>query len=432
MRKVFVLDTNVMLHDPSCIFKFDDNDVVIPICCLEELDKFKGENSERGINARSVSRSLDALIKRCGDISDFVSLDNGGRIRIFNQNITFDFNGLKNSYDNLIIAIAKHLSCSEDSVVVVSNDINMRIKASSLGLVSSEYKNDAIDVSDKIGRPVEINVDYYVMADLYADVSLGGSVDATHIDFGCDPYENMPVIVKCDASGKASALCFWKNGKLVRFNQRDVVSGISTRGAEQAFLMSMLTNKEIDLVVCAGEAGSGKTLLSLAAGLDAIRTTRSIDRVLFTKSIVPVGEDIGFVPGTKEEKMAEWIKPMYDNIELIMKKTGGKISDTLEKFVEVDALTYIRGRSLMNRFVIIDEIQNLTPKHMRTIVTRIGDGAKLILLGDLTQIDSPYLNKCNNGLAHVLSNMYGLPNVGVLRMSKTQRSRLAQQAIERL
>lgn len=362
MKKTFVLDTNVLLHDPTCIFKFDDNDVVIPICCLEELDKFKSESSERGINARTVSRSLDELIKTYGSLENYVFLPMGGRLCIFNQNIEFSFNGIKNSYDNLIIAIAKHLSVDCD-LALVSNDINMRVKAASIGVKASEYKNDSVDDNDLIGVPVEIDVDYEQMVALYNDSV--SSCDATSMDFGQTPYENMPVIAKCISSGKQSALCFWKNGKIIRFKQRDIVSGISTRGAEQAFLMSLLLNPDIDLVVCAGQAGSGKTVISLAAALDMLRTSKKIDRIMYTKSIVPVGEDIGFVPGTKEEKMAEWVKPMYDNMEFIMKKTGGKASELFEKgLIEVDALTYVRGRSLMNRFIIVDECFPYTQRVM--------------------------------------------------------------------
>lgn len=440
--KTYVLDTNVLLHDPEAIFAFEDNNVVIPITVLEELDNFKGKPGELGRNSRHVARLIDHY-RDVGDLhGDGVKIGRGkGTLSIFAQNSEFRHAGLTKSNDNYIIGAARliaegavHEVLDPDAVdlktvgvTLVTKDVNMRIKADSLGIRAEDYHNDQIESVD-VGQIVErqVSADEITMIHRRGELHMAGGS-------GCEE-ENQCVILSGNANSTALARCKNDSYKLVN-PKKQIFDKITPRNAEQRFLTDMLYDPDIDLIVVNGVAGSGKTLLSLGAGLDMVRWNNyKFDRVTITKVVRDFGEGIGFLPGTKEEKMEEWVAPFRDNLEFLM--LNGKSADiqsiTDNDMIEVDALNYIRGRSLMNRFVIIDECQNLMPSQMKTIVSRLHKSSKLILLGDVQQIDNPYLSMTNNGLVHTMSRMQGLPNVACLRMVKTERSELAEAAIRRL
>ena len=433
--KIFVLDTNVLLHDPEAIFSFEENDVFIPIVVLEELDKFKREQTDIGQNARLVMKSIDGLRKK-GSLKTGVSLGDGlGCLAVISENIEFEFVGLAKSVDNYILGVTRRLAeIMGRPVILVTKDVNLRLKADAFGITAEDYRGKMET------RPLALIEELETPDEIIDKIYERGSIPLSEAELGAFYYELLAtdaesfilkggkkksVLVRCAGTGALKKLSQIKDPKRV--------AGIKPKNSEQRFLADMLLDQEIDMVACAGVAGSGKTLLSIACGLEmALKGT--FDRVLITKAIQPVGADIGYVKGDKKEKMAEWLKPFYDNLELIAKVSGEQTLGTPEdnELIEVDALTYIRGRSLMSRFVIIDEVQNLPPRMLKTIVSRLSDTSKLVLLGDLQQIDNPYLDSKNNGLAYVMTRMRGCPGVGVLSMAKSERGRLARLAIDRL
>lgn len=424
MKKTYVLDTNVLLSDPDCLTVFEDNNVCLPITVLEELDKFKTNQGELGRNARKVSRQIDAL-RLAGSLSDGVSLGEGmGCLRVESENVAFGFKHLANSNDNYILGttrrLAEKIEAMGGKVILVTKDINLRIKADVLGVEAQDYLNEKVSDSP-VGSITNINLDPGDVHCFYADFNFGIPVSMP---------ENACVVAS-SYDGSTSALLRVKGGQLRLVKARKDVNGISPRNAEQRFLADMLMDPTLDLVIVNGVAGSGKTLLSLACGLEWMHHAKRERRIMITKAIEAVGQDIGFLPGTKEEKMAEWVKPFMDNLELMM--DGDYIRMCMEKgLIELEAMTYLRGRSLMSRFIIIDEVQNIAPKHLKTIVSRVADSSKLVLLGDSQQIDNAYLDATNNGLVYAMSRMEDVPNVGLLSMAKSERGRLAKAAIERL
>lgn len=437
--KNFILDTNVLLYDPNALFKFAENDIILPIVVLSELDKFKSEPGELGHNSRAVARILDELRQK-GDLKDGVSLGEGmGVLRVFAENMTFEFRGLKETNDLQIIGCCKELAFPGPGhghqVVLVTKDMYMRAIADSLGVTAQDYRSDEAESCD-IGKVRPAFVDVGCINKLYELRKLPwDELDPVQKTM---PMENDGLILT-SFDEKSSALARFKGGNLHLVNgERKELFSIYPRNAEQRLLANVLMDESIDLVVCAGAAGSGKTLLSLAAGFEHALLHKkhrghSLDRVLITKSIEAVGNDIGFLPGSKDEKMAEWLKPFHDNMELLMRGRSESLQQLQDRgAVETDALTYIRGRSLMNRFVIVDECQNLAPRIIKTIVSRIADGSKLVLLGDLQQIDTPYLSARNNGLAYAMSKLRGEPSVAILNLEKSERSSLAKIAIQRL
>lgn len=435
--KNFIIDTNVLLHDPDCIFKFEEHNVIIPMVVLEELDHFKSEKSEIGANARHVAHTLDRLREK-SYLGDGVDINGAGRLMVWAkpvppiQSLDMDKN------DNTILDIAAYHSEQYGETFLVTKDVNLRVKADALGIPAEDYRADATDVSG-VGDIEEVFVDESLIDEVYKSKSVKHELA---VDGRC--Y----VLKAYMAYGSPkSALVRSIDGELRVISPKCVVSGIKPRNHEQRFLAEMLLDDSLDMVVCAGVAGSGKTLLSIAAAIAGVECGK-FDKVIITKSIQPVGADIGFVKGSKKEKMAEWVKPFYDNLEFVyhtMKKKGKSIpafgggsnapigaEDPFEDIIEIEAITYLRGRSLMNRYVIIDEVQNLTPKIMKTIVSRVADSAKLIVLGDLQQIDNPYLDAKNNGLAYIMARAKGERNIGVLNLRKSERGRLASFAIDKL
>lgn len=421
MTKTFVLDTSVLLYDPEAIDAFEDNDVVVPITVLEELDAFKSNQGEIGSAARRVYRRIDEL-RGLGSLADGVPLGNGrGSFSVAADNVTFNFKHLANDQHSYILGVSRLFSEHKHGpVIIVSKDVSLRVKADAIGVTAQDYTNGRVD-SSGVGAIQTVTLDSDTINAFYA--TPGFSIKAD------DLVENDCAIGTGFDSG--SVLLRVRDGQIQRVKPRAQVSGITSRNAEQCFLFDLLLDDRLDMVIVNGVAGSGKTLLSLAAALQWCGHERSDRRILITKAIESVGQDIGYLPGTKDEKMREWTKPFFDNLEILLDKTY--VALYLERgIIELDALTYIRGRSIMNRFVIIDETQNLAPKHLKTIVSRISDSSKLILLGDLQQIDNPYLDASNCGLAYVMRQMRGAPNVGMLSMRKSERGRLAELAVERL
>ena len=427
MKKTFVLDTNIPLHDPRAIFAFEEHDVCIPITVLDELDTKKTRQDEVGQNARIFSKELDKLRAK-GSLQKGVQLGEGlGNLKVFSDDMKFQFSHLANSNDNYILGIASRLNEDGGGVTLVTNDVNMRVKADALGIPAQDYMNGRAVVDPE--KFATFDVDAADITQLYSE---GGFISPSKEVFG-ELKPNTYIVAK---SGSQSALCraVVVQGELVLARVEEIkdVQGVTPKNSEQRFLLDALLCPTIDLVVCNGVAGSGKTLLSLAAGLHQFDRKQKTKLAIY-KAITPVGNDIGFLPGELEDKLRPWLQPYFDNLEQIIDNRYGGAKYLIDRgIIEMGAVTYMRGRSIPNRFVIVDETQNLTPKEIKTIVSRIGVDSKLVLLGDLQQIDHPYLDQYNNGLAHVMTRMKGQANTAVLQMTRSERSTLAKQAVELL
>lgn len=404
--KTFLLDTNVLIHDPEAVFAFDEHDVIIPITVIEELDGLKKGEGEVAAAARRASRIILDLAKAGVGLGE-----SKGKFAIFAEPIEFKFKGFKDCPDNYILGIAYQLSKTNPNFVLVTNDANLAIKAMAFMVNTQEYKADRADISS-IGRIQ--------------------TIEGEDGDFDEDgtPSVNQCFIYQDRLKGSNLLRTHLNGGEIeyIEIGDRKKICGISPRNAEQRFLVDMLLDENIDLVIVNGAAGAGKTLLSMAVGVDGVQKQK-YDRLTITKVIQSFGNDIGFLPGSLEEKMDPHLKPFWDNLEVLLRKDGEAQRFKQSDKLEVDALTFIRGRSFTNRYVIVDEIQNLTPKSIRTIVSRVGEGTKMVLLGDVSQIDSPYLTRENNGLAYAMNRLCDHPNVGVLTMTETKRSRLAELAV---
>lgn len=416
--KNIVLDTSTLIYDPKCLYNFDGNKKVIPITVIEELDGLKKASGEVGVNARLTSRIIQESIDKNGKCGE-------GVLEVYVDNTTVHLAGIEDCNDTRIIGVAKKLS-EAGPTVLVSKDLNLRIIAHAFGIEAEDYYRDHID-DCKVGNIITLtDIDEDIIDAIHKRYARGieGDFIPEHIQ-----KDNQCFILK--GYGK-SVLARYRNGHIKKIQEFDRVSNIKPRNAEQKFLIDMLMDQTLDCVVVNGFAGSGKTLCSMAGGMEQV-DAGIYDRMTITKVIKSVGETIGLLPGSKEEKMMEWLAPFFDNLELILKKSAVTWQNlvTADK-LELDALEHIRGRSLMNRWVVIDEMQNCEPAHLKTIVSRIGSGSKLILLGDYSQIDNQYLSKKNNGLVYAINRLYGLDNVGVLQLQKTERSKLAEVAIKHL
>ena len=442
MSKIYVLDTNVLLQDPMSIYSFSDNDVVIPAVVLEELDSKKRNMDEVGKNARYVSRLIDQL-RTTGKLHEKIPLRNGGNLKIeLNhrsiQNVADYF--LEKSNDNRILAVAKNLSLEEETkkdgkaVILVSKDILMRVKADVIGLIAEDFLSDRVVMVNQLNAGFKevyvereaINQFYSTGELLLKDTSIGDSV-----------HPNQFMIMKNHEVPSLSAIGIVREGgKLVkqRYNHEQIW-GVKPRNAQQHMAFELLLRKDIQLVTMTGKAGTGKTLLALAAGLLQTEDLGEYNKLLVSRPIVPMGKDLGFLPGEKEEKLRPWMQPIYDNLEYLFNtKKPGELDSILAGIhsIEVEALTYIRGRSLPDSFIIMDEAQNLTKHEVKTILTRVGERSKIILLGDPAQIDHPYLDEGNNGLTYVLEKFKDEPIAGHVNLVKGERSELAQLAADLL
>jgi PhoH-like ATPase len=442
LKKIYVLDTNVLLQDPQSIFSFQDNEVVIPAVVLEEVDSKKRYMDEIGRNARHVSKLIDGL-RQEGKLHEKIPLYNGGSLRIELNHRSFQqlqdiF--VEKTNDNRILAVAKNLSLEEEtknqgkSVILVSKDTLVRVKADALGLQAEDFLSDrVVDVSDVYSGFLEIYLQRELLDKFYESGVLA-LAEITHQPF----YSHQFLIMKDALGSSASAIGMVESsGKFVRklVYDQDHIWGIKPRNVQQIMATELLLREDLPLVTMVGKAGTGKTLLALAAGLLQTEDLKTYNKLLVARPIVPVGKDIGFLPGEKQEKLRPWMQPIYDNLEYLFNtKKPGEIDDILAGMasIEVEALTYIRGRSIPDQFIIIDEAQNLTKHEVKTILTRVGERSKIVLMGDPGQIDHPYLDEYNNGLTYVVEKFKEQKVAGHIKLLKGERSGLAQLAADLL
>jgi PhoH-like ATPase len=430
--KTFVIDTNVFIHRPDAILSFRDNEIVIPVWVLEELDNLKKSREERGRNARESIRLLDEM-SRHGDLREGVRLDNGSVLKVDISDsrseaaLPVDLEQDKN--DNRILLSAFRLQQAGKRVFFVSKDISARLKATALGIKAVDYEKQKVDIQTLYKGYVEVDASPDTLAELKE-----GQCIAWHGHL----LPNEFVVLKEGKSGEAALSRYQStDGCLSYVPETPPVCGISALNRNQAMALELLLDDEVSLVSLVGKAGTGKTLLALAAGLKKALTEESFSRVLLARPIIPMGKDIGYLPGDKIEKLTNWMQPVYDNLEYIL-SADRKLRDlSVEKLIErrlieIEALTYIRGRSLPNQFIIIDEAQNLSPHEVKTIVSRAGTGTKVVLTGDPYQIDSPYLDSNSNGLTFLVEAFKGQKLFGHVMLEKSERSQLAELAAELL
>jgi PhoH-like ATPase len=437
MRKAFVLDTNVLLHNAQALFSFADNEVVIPIDVLEELDRFKSENTDLGRNAREAARQLDALRSR-GSLVEGVPIEaTGGILRIDMKSELSRESGLReDTADNRILSVAWRLKDAGRKVIFVSKDINGRIKADALGVKAMDFEKQKVNFDEfyKGWRTVKVS---------------GMSVDAFYnsrklpLPEG-NYHPNEFVLLMDEADEKHTALARYskKDGGAVGLAHAGARPwGISARNLEQQMTVELLLDDTVQLVTLVGQAGTGKTLLALAAGLEKVAREHVYEKLLVSRPIMPLGQDIGFLPGTKDEKLQQWMHPIFDNLKYLMTvrrtEKGMSIDKMIEGLlssgaVELEALTYIRGRSIPRQFLIVDEAQNLTPHEIKTIVSRVGEGSKMVMTGDPYQIDNPYLDRSSNGLTYTAERLKDQGLFGHVMLVKSERSVLASIAAELL
>jgi PhoH-like ATPase len=436
LKKNFVLDTNVLLHDPRSIFGFGDNDVIIPIYVIEEIDNFKRDLSTLGRNARQVSRYLDEF-RVLGKLREGVPISaEHGRIRVLTAERKLPHStGDGHSTDDKILAVALELAASEAGVpsVFVTKDTNLRIRADALGLHAEDYDVEGVVLDELWSGVSELEVSPEEVNDFYGNGSLpaAGGEDP--------PPPNAFVVLRDRTNPQHSAVGKYSAARqayvqLIK-TPKEGVWGIRPRNKEQSFTLDLLLNDEIRLVTIVGKAGTGKTLLAIAAGLQKTMEESVYQKLLVSRPIFPLGRDIGYLPGSVEEKLNPWMQPIFDNVEYLMnlsrseKKAGRGYHELLDLgILEIEPLTYIRGRSIPNQFMIVDEAQNLTPHEVKTIITRVGDGTKIVLTGDPYQIDNPYVDQTNNGLIHVVNRFKSERLAGHITMSKGERSPLAELA----
>jgi len=433
-RTTVVIDTNVLLHDPDAICRFKNHDVVIPLGVLEELDGMKKLSDELGKNARYVIRFIDSLKElEKGTLHSGVELDNGISVRIYldtkiEQRKNFPLS--IDRYANRILFAAYQLKEEGKKTILVSKDFVMRVKAEALGIEAQDYESlkESYDRMYRGYRKLEVTkreIDLF-----YKD----GFMPTEISDFAPNEYclltspEQSSAVAKYNHSSK-------RFEPLIKIS-RDIW-GIHPLNVEQKCALDLLLRDDVKLVSLIGQAGTGKTLLALAAGLRKVFDEPVYNRILVSRPIMPLGKDIGYLPGSKEEKLFHWMQPIYDNLEFLCQSTGGPASGAEtqkwimeSKKIEMEAVTYIRGRTLPKMFIIIDESQNLTPHEVKTVISRAGKGTKVILTGDPTQIDNPYLDKDSNALTFTVSKFKNYPIFGHISLEKTERSELAALAAD--
>ncbi|MCX7786182.1 MAG: PhoH family protein [Spirochaetes bacterium] len=428
--KTFVIDTNVFIHRPDAILSFRDNEIVIPLWVLEELDHLKSYSDERGRNARRAIRLLDE-ISRKGKLYEGVKLENGSVLSValqYAKDAPIDFPADKP--DNKIILTAYELQRRGKQVFFVSKDINARVKATALGIRAVDYEKQKVNIEKLYSGYTELNVSIEV----YRTVLSEGE-----IPWGEEFFPNQFVVMKSkDEPGPLVARYLKRKGVLKRVSlEASPVCGVKALNLQQRMAFELLLDPEVSLVTLVGKAGTGKTLLAIAAGLKTAIEEQAFSRVLVSRPVIPLGKDIGYLPGAKEEKLSHWMQPLFDNLDYILsvyKRPNLKNLDQLmaSKYIEIEAITYIRGRSLPGQYIIIDEAQNLSPHEVKTIVSRAGQGTKVVLTGDPYQIDSPYLDANSNGLSYLVEVFKGQELFGHVTLQKSERSVLAELAAELL
>ena len=431
--KNYVLDTNVLLHDARALYAFADNNVVIPIFVIEEIDTFKKDQSELGRNARQIARLLDEHRSKPGGLAQPQKMETGGTVRV-----ALAKNPIKNpsydsrSMDQRILEIALEVRDADPGTptILVTKDVNMRVRGDVLGLLTADFDAEKVSIEELYPGHRELLVPSSVIDEFYANSAV--VIDAPGL------HANEFLTLK-DESGK-SALTRWDKaiGKAVPVKKlRDGVWGIKPRNREQHFALDLLLDDSVKCCTLVGKAGTGKTLLAIAAGLQKVTEEQVFSKLLVSRPVFPLGRDIGYLPGTIEEKLNPWMQPIYDNLELLLglnksdKKDGRSYAELVDLgFVEIEPLTYIRGRSLPQNYMIVDEAQNLTPHEVKTIITRAGEGTKIILTGDPYQIDHPYLDSSNNGLTIVAERFKQEAIAGHVILTKGERSPLAELATQ--
>lgn len=436
-KKIYVLDTSVYLTDASCIKSFKNNDIVVPLKVLEEIDKHKKRQDSVGSQARAIIRKLDELRGK-GSLSKGVRIEKGmGILRVssYNPLILPDDLDLEDP-DNQIIATAlseKETAPNMRKVVVVSRDINMRVKCDALGLLTEDYQAEQVLTRAEglySGRS-EILVDEQVIDAFYEGKEIHLSREE-HI-----LYPNQFVMLISNSNDKKTALARFKNYNLPLFKimkNSNSVWSTSPRNKEQQFAFDLLLDPTVPVVSLVGKAGSGKTLLALASGLEQTFGKDSLyKKIVVTKPVEPVGKDIGFLPGTMEDKMLPWLAPIQDNLQFLMGDDKATLELYMEKGqIEVEAMTFIRGRSISNAFIVIDEVQNMTQHEIKTVLTRVGEGTKIVLTGDIEQIDNVYIDATNNGLSYVVERLKDECITGHVTLLKGERSKVATIAATKL
>jgi PhoH-like ATPase len=427
MKKTYILDTNVLLHDPDSLFAFEDNSIVLPLSVIEELDRIKRRGDEVGRNARDVSRKLDDL-RLAGRLSEGVELPKGGSIRIeLNGNKTYDLlHGVDlNTIDNRILALAYHLMNVENSpVVLVTKDLNLRIKADVLGISTEDFYSDKVDYHRLYTGARELHFSQLEMDRFY---------QVGYLDFSSDNLNpHQFCILKSSESPSISALARYDDNKLNKLTcDGKTVYGIKGLNKEQKFALELLLDDCVKVVTLVGKAGTGKTILALAAGLEKVfEDSGKYNRLLITRPIVPLGNDLGYLPGDKEDKIRPWMQPIYDNLEYLcnehIRPNGSTEYLLTSGKIELEALTYIRGRSIPRQFIICDESQNLSPHVIKTILTRVGRESKIVFTGDPEQIDHPYLDASSNGLSYLVEKIKEEEISGHITLIKGERSGVAE------
>ncbi|RYF00779.1 MAG: PhoH family protein [Comamonadaceae bacterium] len=459
-KKMFVLDTNVLLHDPTSLFRFEEHDIFLPMIVLEELDGHKKGMTEVARNGRQASRTLDALAAAQGaDIALGLKLDSTGQRAaggcLYFQTAPLDYS-LPTSLpqgkaDNQILGVVEALrkEHAPREVVLVSKDINMRVKARALGLHAEDYQNDkTLEDGDLLySGALALPPDFWIKSGKNVESWQSGVHTYYRIGGPIVPQLMINQFVYFEAPGEPSLFARVseirdKTAVLQTLKDygstKHAVWGVNTRNREQNFAMNLLMDPEVDFVTLTGTAGTGKTLMALAAGLTQVLDDRRYTEIIMTRATVSVGEDIGFLPGTEEEKMGPWMGALDDNLEFLAKGDGGNAgewgraatNELIRSRIKIKSMNFMRGRTFLNKYVIIDEAQNLTPKQMKTLITRAGPGTKIICMGNLAQIDTPYLTEGSSGLTFAVDRFKGWPHSGHITLARGERSRLADFASE--
>lgn len=464
-KSLFVLDTNVLIHDPTALFRFAEHDIFLPMVVLEELDNNKKGHSEVARNARQASRFLDELISSCSseeiknglDLNQRIGIDvetdeaftSHGRLFLQTEHMSAEFPihlpGKKNDNDILAITMALQNDADLPHVYLVSKDINMRIKAAAIGIHVEDYNNDQVldDVNLLESGVLNLPSTFWDLNDKEVD-SWSEEGHTYHKISGDDAkkwYPNQFISVGDDQQFEAVVREVDKDSAIVEqvkqfYSEKQSVWGITARNKEQNYALNLLMDPDIDFVSLIGQAGTGKTLLALAAGLSQVMDDQLYQEIIMTRNTISVGEDIGFLPGTEEEKMAPWMGALMDNLEVLTHNEDagewGKqaTNDLLATRIKIRSLNFMRGRTFLNRYIILDEAQNLTSKQMKTLITRAGPGSKVICLGNLAQIDTPYLTETTSGLTYVVDRFHKWEHSGHITLKRGERSRLADFAAD--
>jgi PhoH-like ATPase len=430
--RCFLLDTNVLLHDASALEAFDEHSIILTVDVLEELDRFKRENDERGRNARRVIRTID-IMRKNGPLREGVPLDGGGLLFVLVDDYTSHLpTGMDGAIpDNRILATALYLIEHDVDITFVTKDINARVKGDALGVRSEDLQRDTVDFDELYTGWTELDC---IGTDIDTFYAQG------HLALEGEFCPNEGILLKNAANPQQTALGIFRSdsGHIEKLRYDELHPwGLQALNLQQHFALELLLREDIQLVSMLGQAGTGKTLLALAVGLHKVADEKSYRRIMVSRPIMPLGRDIGYLPGTKDEKLESWMEPIFDNLQYLMDPELEQASDKIDYLfdtgvIEVEAVTYIRGRSLPRLYIIIDEAQNLTPHEIKTVVSRAGQDTKVVLTGDAYQIDNPYLDASSNGLTYLVERFKNESIYGHITLAKSERSRLASLAADLL